>query len=119
MRKLYNRPLAMASGTVTGDAFDLANLETVEIFTRSGSAEGGSAVVTAVANLDVADGQGNWVSAGGGTMPTLGTNSSGAKAFARASNAGAVTPSPLGAQGRVRVVLAGGSMELGINVLGF
>jgi len=114
---LYSLAFAyQAVGTITGDEFDLHNTDITEIFIRSGSA--GTATASALVTIDAKDLDGNWFNAAVGTI-AMGTAESKSFSFKRGMARGAVDPKALGVAGRVRTVVSNGSLELGINVVGF
>jgi hypothetical protein len=119
MEDLYTVSFGLAAaGTVTGSAYDVSRNEFVEVFVRTGTAIGGSAVTSTV-YVDVADQDGNWYNAVG-TIASVGTSSTGLLGMRRgATGAGAALPGVLGVSQRIRTVTAGGTAELGVNVVGY
>lgn len=106
-----------AVGTITGDAFDLGNIDTLEIFMRAGTAASGPAATVTVL-VDSIDVDGNIALGAGGSF-AAGSATITARSIRRGMPVGTAVPVALGVQGRVRTVVAGSQMQCGVNVVGF
>ena len=108
---------ALAGGTTTSDAYDVSHNEVVEIFARAGTAIGTAGGTAVTVHIDAQDIDGNWFSDAAGSFD-VGTAVSTVKAYRRGESVGAADPAVLGMKQRVRLV-TGGSIQFGINVVGF
>lgn len=114
---LYSRSFASLMGTVTSDVYDVSRLEGFEVFATSGSAIGTAGGTQVTILVDVQDFDGNWYNTAAGSF-SMGTSTTLTKSRRRGENVGAADPTVMGMKQRVRVISAG-SIEFGINVVGF
>ena len=116
MQDLDSLAFAVVGGTVTGGTYDTGRIQAVEVFARGGT-QVGTVTASVVVHVDAQDEDGNWFNDAVGTF-AVGTAESVAKAYRRGENIGAASPAVLGVKGRFRAVVAG-SMELGMNIVGY
>lgn len=113
-QRLYRRAFALASpGTITSDAF--SSRDGFEVFAQSGTASAASTIAISVESQDLI---GSWHTSVG-TLANLLSGAQARASFPRGASRGAADPLAFGVAQRVKAVVTGGTVQLGISVVGY